>query len=78
MAGLAHASHDHAPLRGADELDRGDESGPEPVAQGGGERINAAALGFQRAQRRGNNGLRLVARFVAWLWLGHKAPTFLD
>ena len=35
MAGLAHAGDDHAALRAADQLDRGDEGAPEPVADGG-------------------------------------------
>ena len=49
---FAHAGDDDAALRGADQVDCGGESRAKPVAQRGGQRIDAAAFGIERAQRR--------------------------
>ena len=78
MAGFAHAGHDHAALRGADQIDRGGEGRAKAVAQRGGERIDAAAFGFERAQGGIDRGLRAFAAHVGWLGSGHAVVTILD
>ena len=76
MAGFAHAGDDHAALRGADQVDRGGEARTQPVAQGGGERVDAAAFGVERAQRRIDRRLRAFAGHVGWLWSGQVTVPF--
>ena len=71
MAGLAHAGDDDAALRGADQVDRGGEGRAQPVAQRGGERVDAAAFGVERAQRGIDRRLRAFAAHIGWLWSGH-------
>ncbi len=70
VAGLAHAGDDDAALRGADQVDGGGEGGAETVAQGGGQRVDAAAFGVQRAQGGFDRGLRArrwsVRRVSVW------------
>ena len=66
MAGFAHAGDDDAALRGADQLDRGGEGRAQPVAQGARERVDAAALGVERAQRGIDRRLRAGAAHVGW------------
>ena len=60
MAGFAHAGDDHPALRGADQVDGGGEGRAQSVAQCGGERIDAAAFGVERAQAR--NSIAACAR----------------
>ena len=61
VAGLAHAGDDHAAARLADQVDRRDEGGAEPVADRGRERGNAAGFGLERAQRRRDQGAAVLA-----------------
>jgi len=51
----------------------GGEAGAETVAQAGGQRVDAAALGVERAQGGLDRGLRTVAVHIGWLELGHAA-----
>ena len=74
MAGFAHAGDDDAALRVADEIDRRREGAAQPVAQRSGERVDAAALGLQRAQRGIDRGLRAFAALVGGQRSGHAGP----
>src|SRR5262249_51212253 len=69
MTRLAHAGDDEPPLGALDHSDRRDQRGAQAVADGRGERADAARFGFERAQRRLDlESPRYPARYLR---LGH-------
>ena len=69
---FAHAGDDQPSPCARYQLDRRDKIGAEPIADGRGERANAAGFRFQRAERRGDQVAR-TRRSFARQWLLHRS-----
>src|SRR5262249_40241926 len=71
VARLAHAGNDHASAGAADQVDRRGEPFAQAVVNRCRERVDAAGLGFERADRRGDQVPEIM--LTSGEGLGHEA-----